>query len=416
MLNEQTIAVLNSMKLFGMAQSLPQRLADPKQAELSHAEFSALLTQDEKMHRDNRRLARLLKNAKLKQQADAERVSDEWRTSVIKIEKEQAVANADLERLGDMLDHMDDNENCPTCGSKLTRSTIEKVKAERVAAEETCMMLEHALREALKPHEAAREAVTEARNRADKALSALQTASDATRSVRLALGANSQSLDKLDDQVDELDKEENPYAKQLAGSVQDRATVRTQHAAVLRDLGESAEHAALLGFWVRGFKDVRLVLIAEALDQLALEVASSLSALGLAGWGLSFEVDRVTKSGSVSRGFNVFVQGPGNDRQVPWESWSGGEAQRLRIAAQCGLANLIRSSTGASIALEVWDEPSAGVEAAGIADLLEALRTRAEAEKRQIWVVDHHALGSAAFDGTVLVKKGRKGTEYEVMQ
>ncbi len=72
MLDEQTIAVLNSMKLFGMAQSLPQRLADPKQAELSHSEFAALLTQDEKMHRDNRRLTRLLKNAKLKQQAAAE--------------------------------------------------------------------------------------------------------------------------------------------------------------------------------------------------------------------------------------------------------------------------------------------------------------------------------------------------------
>src|ERR1019366_8850433 len=72
MLNEQTIAVLNSMKLFGMAQSLPQRLADPKQAELPHAEFAALLAQDEKMHRDNRRLARLLKNAKLKQQAAVE--------------------------------------------------------------------------------------------------------------------------------------------------------------------------------------------------------------------------------------------------------------------------------------------------------------------------------------------------------
>lgn len=72
MLNEQTIAVLNSMKLFGMAQSLPQRLADPKQSELSHAEFAALLTQDEKMHRDNRRLTRLLKNAKLRQQAAVE--------------------------------------------------------------------------------------------------------------------------------------------------------------------------------------------------------------------------------------------------------------------------------------------------------------------------------------------------------
>ncbi|MEK6662221.1 MAG: IS21-like element helper ATPase IstB [Pseudomonadota bacterium] len=72
MLNEQTLDTLNGMKLFGMAQSLPQRLADPKQAELSHGEFTGLLVQDEKTHRDNRRLARLLKNAKLRQPAALE--------------------------------------------------------------------------------------------------------------------------------------------------------------------------------------------------------------------------------------------------------------------------------------------------------------------------------------------------------
>jgi len=73
-LNEQTIAILNALKLFGMAGSLPARLADPSQAGLSHAEFMALVVQDEKTHRDNQRLARLLKNARLRQPAALEDV------------------------------------------------------------------------------------------------------------------------------------------------------------------------------------------------------------------------------------------------------------------------------------------------------------------------------------------------------
>ena len=72
MLNEQTIAILNSLRLFGMARGLGERLADPNDGELCHAEFVGLLVQDEKVYRDNQRLARLLKNAKLRQQAALE--------------------------------------------------------------------------------------------------------------------------------------------------------------------------------------------------------------------------------------------------------------------------------------------------------------------------------------------------------
>jgi len=72
MLNQQTLSILHSLKLFGMARSLEGRLVDSKQAALSHAEFVGLLVQDEKLHRDNLRLRRLLKKAKLRQQAALE--------------------------------------------------------------------------------------------------------------------------------------------------------------------------------------------------------------------------------------------------------------------------------------------------------------------------------------------------------
>jgi DNA replication protein DnaC len=72
MLNQQTMSILHSLKLFGMATSFEERLADAKQVALSHAEFVGLMVQDEKMYRDNLRLKRLLKKAKLRQEAALE--------------------------------------------------------------------------------------------------------------------------------------------------------------------------------------------------------------------------------------------------------------------------------------------------------------------------------------------------------
>ena len=72
MLNQQTMSILHSLRLTGMARSFEERLTDPKYAELSHAEFVGLLVQDEKTYRDNRRLRRLLKKAKLRQEAALE--------------------------------------------------------------------------------------------------------------------------------------------------------------------------------------------------------------------------------------------------------------------------------------------------------------------------------------------------------
>ena len=72
MLNQQTMSILHSLKLFGLAGGFEERLADTKQAALSHSEFVGLLVQDEKTYRDNMRLKRLLRNAKLRQEASLE--------------------------------------------------------------------------------------------------------------------------------------------------------------------------------------------------------------------------------------------------------------------------------------------------------------------------------------------------------
>lgn len=71
MLHETTINTLNALKLHGMARGLAQRMDDPRHVELSHAEYIGMLVEDERVYRENKRLTRLLKSAKLRIQSAA---------------------------------------------------------------------------------------------------------------------------------------------------------------------------------------------------------------------------------------------------------------------------------------------------------------------------------------------------------
>lgn len=220
-------------------------------------------------------------------------------------------------------------------------------------------------------------------------------------------------LDRLAEQAERMQAERNPFAQAQAKHLHDLDVARDDLAAAERELDTAAARHKLLAMWAQEFKAIRLQQMEEALQQLEMEVAGRCVELGLVGWRLLFTLDKVSKKGTVSRGFTVTVLSPYNDKAVPWESWSGGETQRLRIAAQMGLADVVRARTGCALALEVWDEPTQGLSAQGITDLLDCLAARAQQEQRQIWVVDHHSLGYGGFDGVVTVAKEQAGSAIE---
>jgi DNA replication protein DnaC len=66
MLHQHTLDKLHTLRLTGMAAALEQQLAQPAIQELSFEERFALVLDQEILYRDNRRLARLLKAAKLR--------------------------------------------------------------------------------------------------------------------------------------------------------------------------------------------------------------------------------------------------------------------------------------------------------------------------------------------------------------
>ena len=72
MLNQQTFEKLYALKLNGMAEALQDQLQQPASKELSFEERLGLLVDRQWTWKENRRLARLLSNAKLKMNASLE--------------------------------------------------------------------------------------------------------------------------------------------------------------------------------------------------------------------------------------------------------------------------------------------------------------------------------------------------------
>ena len=188
----------------------------------------------------------------------------------------------------------------------------------------------------------------------------------------------------------------------------DKATEAVDFATVASDKLES--ELTKLDFWVSGFQDIRLWMLRSALDELEALSNSHTLALGLRGWRILYEVERETKAGGIAKGFRCLIQSPTNPGPVPLESWSGGELQRLKIATQAAMCDLIRSRFGGGMALEVWDEPGTHLSTRGCTDMMAFFRERAATLGIEVWIVDHRSTTSGEFDQQLVVTRKRSGT------
>jgi DNA repair exonuclease SbcCD ATPase subunit len=331
-------------------------------------------------------------------------------------EKEDAllVLQRDYDHAVEHWESLKSNKGCPKCGRPFDRkgqeALTQKVEDEMVKVGRLVNQARDHAHELGQEFQALDDRLQELDASIKWAIDDRDVASGEARNARRDHELEERRLDQLEEESERVEKELNPFSGMLKGKQDDLARLKREYEGVSARLEQSYERFALQSLWVRGFKEVRLQLISEALDELEVEVNNELVELGLVGWELRFDVDAETKKGTFSRGFSVSVLSPGNPERVPWESWSGGEAQRLRLAAQCGLSNLIRSRTGCDFPLEVWDEPTEGLSEEGITDLLTALNERAIREQRIIWVVDHRALGYGGFAGTATIVKDAKGS------
>lgn len=205
----------------------------------------------------------------------------------------------------------------------------------------------------------------------------------------------------------------NPFVEKEQQRRQSLATLQKTLETLEGDIASLEEDVQGVQFWVKGFKDIRLMLISEAMTQFELEVNAALESLGLFDWDIAFATERETASGTSKKEFNVLVKSPSNTDAVAWESWSGGESQRLRLAGTIGLAHLIDNRAGISCNVEFWDEATSYISEVGLVDLIETLKERAVSLGKQIWIVDHTSLSFGMFNKVVTVVKTEDGSFFE---
>lgn len=320
-----------------------------------------------------------------------------------------------LEEVEAKFEELKETSTCPTCGLHVRKS--EMIDASRKLSAEAAKLtrIVQAAQKAAAGASTRAQELEAAQERLDRAeqdaRGDLDDAIDRYARARRDLQFSETRLDDMERVAQGLTKELNPFDAMASRSQEHVAGLRVSLDSVRDDLDASEDRRSRLAYWVTGFKEIRLREISEALNELEIEVNSCCTALGLVDWELRFQVDRETKGGSLKRGFSVLVKSPHNRQAVPWAAWSGGEKQRLRLAGQMGLADLIRTRTGAGFPLEVWDEPTNALTPGGVDDLLESLAARARTEGRQIWLVDHRTHNFGGFAGGAVITKTAAGSQ-----
>ncbi len=306
---------------------------------------------------------------------------------------------------------------CPTCKQKISPQH-RRSEQQRIAQKRANYI--HKLDNLQTEHEALAKSVDKIHNK----LTATKQKLDRSKSTKLYLSLNSINSDinasdnevsSINDQMGQLDQLNESYTKKVQKCKRRLVRNRQKMKEARKGLAELNNDIHLAKYWVRGFKDIRLFEVDEALTSLQVEVNSYLADLGMADWSVNMEVERETKAGKLSRGFRVMID-PGIDSSSslkPWEAWSGGEGQRLRLAGTLALSSLILRQFNRDCNIQVWDEKLYWLSGSGEDDMLDLLRETAKQHNKQIWLVDQHNL-DYNFDGVITVVKDTEGSHLEI--
>jgi len=216
------------------------------------------------------------------------------------------------------------------------------------------------------------------------------------------------------DYLSSLKKKENPYKNIEELNNKKKNIFNRKLMYSIEDLNILKTKYEIYKYWVKGFKEIRFMVIFEAIKELEININNNLSKLNMKDWYIELDVDSITKKNTIKKGFSVLVKSPVNNKLVPFSVWSGGEGQRLRLAGTLGLIDFISNRRGVDCNIEVWDEPTQWLSKKGITDLLEVLKERYSELNKNIYLIDHRDLDSSGiFNGSIKIIKNKEGSIIE---
>lgn len=327
--------------------------------------------------------------------------------------KIEAEADAGIQQVTRELASIKTAKNCPTCGQPIKGKDVTEHKAHLT---EKLEQLQAARKNAVPVDLLSSERAL--LKQADKLLTeaeGFETARDAALTTVRRLEREKATLEAQLTEAKRVAKAEatNPHTAQIASLQTRLKALKVEHVELTTELTEATRAVEKNKFWAKGFKDIKLQLIADVLDELELATNSMLEEVGLGTWEIHYDIERETKSGTVQRALSVLINSPESKGFVKWESWSGGEQQRLRLVGALALADVLLNYAGLQSNLEILDEPAVYWSSEGVQELCAFLAERARATDRSIYYVEHSAVSSVHFAQTLMVVRDKGGSYVE---
>lgn len=327
------------------------------------------------------------------------------------------VADAESHRLSAELRKLGKSDTCPTCAQSIKGTSLAKHKAE----------IEIRIKEEVKRRDAANHLVLRRRQHIaelnDKigaykdqrrAAKDQDAASDATiLNATKTVSDLKAELRELEARIERLEKENNPYRDQVRELSKEMTKLRGDIEGYIDEKDVATQRMERAQFWIKGFKDIRLYVIDEVLQDLQLTTNAMLDEVGLIDWEVNYDIEKETKAGGLHRGLNLTITSPSNKTPVRWESWSGGEGQRLRLVGALALSEVLLGYAGVEPDLEILDEPTRHMSKEGVRDLCDFLADRARTLRRRIMLVDHLAIDGVQFSTVTTVRRTDKSVTIQ---
>lgn len=334
---------------------------------------------------------------------------NEYAKTISGLNTEIRMINKDLKDLQGL------GNKCPTCKQKVDGKVI---KTETDVLKEQISNTEELLNGFIKKEKEIAKSLSNEKNKKVKEIEKLnkqeREINDLDKEVTVLENDIVNCKDKINYNSIELEKEKNnknPYIDMISDNDSKVKMLKRKLLYQEEELDRTKRLVEIYKYWQKGFKDIKLMLTSEALDEFEIEINNNLQNLGLADWKVKLLVDTETKSGSVKRGFNIFVKSPVNENLVPFDCWSGGEGQRIRIATTLGLVDFISNKRGSLWNVLALDEPSQYLSEEGIEDLLIALRQKSVENNMKIFYIDHRNLETyGMFSDKINVVKTEEGS------
>ena len=305
--------------------------------------------------------------------------------------------------------------NCPLCQQPVKKEHVEalfsdlELENKKIQAEaKELKLLEQGNQSKLAEMDAIKEDIEKAASIYREAIVIEETKLKSIGDRKKQLEAD---LAEIIDEIKKLSSKENPHTEKITQLTKEKETQQARIESVKQTVQELRDKLNGYDFWIGKFKELRLWILESALADLELHMNNALEELGLIGYMIKIDVERPRADGSgVIKGFTVLVTSPEYDSPIVWESWSGGETQRLRLAGAIGFSDMICDRIGVHPSFEVWDEASTHLSEEGIEDLVALLETRSRVRNKQIFLIDHRTITAGNFDAVVTIIKDEFGS------